>query len=226
MKDEHKMWNRLDLSKRLGIFSVSIAISLWIVIRFIAMGMFGSQIDLTWQDYWTQSFLWTLSGGPLPPWNGVFTQRVTPKKSKYATRVTRVLELNASSWMHPYLYLSQHSSGFNFEIFGGRLGSGRAVPVSCVEAGIEARRSQAGKTWAMYSLQLGTGFPFKRQFARCSTTWKRTSTLPARRSSPDHLPPPSCQSARSSRTLPVNSASLPCCCQVNGSRNGWVIFFI
>jgi len=59
------MENRLDLAKRVVIFSGSFAISLWIVIRFIAMGMFGSQLDLTWQDYWIQSFLWALGGGLL-----------------------------------------------------------------------------------------------------------------------------------------------------------------
>lgn len=63
MRDFNKMQSRLDLAKRVVIFSGSIAISLWIVIRLVAMGMFGSQIDLTWQDFWIESVLWAFGGG-------------------------------------------------------------------------------------------------------------------------------------------------------------------
>ncbi len=59
------MWNRLELAKRVVIFAGSLAISLWIVIRFIAMGMFGSQLDLSWQDFWMESMLWVFGGGVL-----------------------------------------------------------------------------------------------------------------------------------------------------------------
>jgi hypothetical protein len=63
MKDGNKIWHRLDLAKRVVIFSGSLALSLWLIIILGGVGMFGFQNDQTWQSLWIKTMLWAFGGG-------------------------------------------------------------------------------------------------------------------------------------------------------------------
>ena len=63
MNDASKMWDKLDLAKRIVVFSASLSLSLWLVIRFVAIGMFGLQHGVTWKTFWVESLLWAAGGG-------------------------------------------------------------------------------------------------------------------------------------------------------------------